>query len=144
MADETPIGLKITSILILIGGLALIISGTHLIYVMYQAFSAANLPYLSHIITGLIYVVLGLFSLFIGTGLWKKKNWARISAIIISGIIFIFALADVIGSFKSGLHYPQYISIAEIIIFGVIFNYLLMKKTKGYFIQDNQEPIINE
>ncbi len=45
-------------------------------------------------VTGLILAAFGIFVWFVGKGLWKGEEWARITAIIVLSLWFLGALAD--------------------------------------------------
>jgi len=59
----------------------------------------------SLIVGGILIIALGVFEIFIGRGLWKGQQWARIVTIIITIIGFISALPnfDVISLLITGL-----------------------------------------
>lgn len=79
------------------------------------------------IVFGLISLGIGILYFFVGKGLWKGKNWARITSIILSiiGVIFtiMFLVIDVTFSNLVGL----------IISAGIIYYLGFDEKTKSYF-----------
>ena len=138
---KAPIGVKILSILYFVGAFAslvlailLIIAGALGGTTLFRA--AGNIPgydliagFLTvfAIVAGVIILVLGVLEFFIGRGLWKGRNWARIVAII-------FSVLGILGSINSFLT-EQYTSGGAILAVNLlIFTYLIFsRKVKGFF-----------
>jgi hypothetical protein len=72
------------------------------------------------IVLGIIVIAFAVLDFFIGRGLWKGKNWARIIAIIIAILGFISALLSLVDG--------QFLSIISLVIHGLIGGYLLFSK----------------
>lgn len=71
-----------------------------------------------------------IFMLFVGGGLWKGKNWARITAMMSSVLLILIAIYTMFRIFSSSI-------IGGLIILatgGIILSYLLFnKKVKEFF-----------
>ena len=74
---------------------------------------------------GVLLFILSVVSFAIGYGLWKLKEWARITELIFSGIGIVIS----IGS----LYFDPVGSIFQIIINGVIIWYLMKPEVKMLF-----------
>ena len=99
MAGEVPTGVKIISVLYYIGAVFEVIFGITLFFgagalktkVPFLAFLG---PFL--IIGAVILIGLAVLSFFVGRGLWKAQNWARIVAVIFSVIGVLFAVLGMV------------------------------------------------
>ncbi|MEK6912959.1 MAG: hypothetical protein AABX26_03330 [Nanoarchaeota archaeon] len=102
MVDEkkVPIGVKIISVLFILAGLLRIYSLIS-IFLVWSIISQSKLLIITHIISP----VSGIFGIFIGIFLWKGKNWARITSIILTsfGIILVILYAPFIFDYNYGL-----------------------------------------
>jgi len=79
-----PLGVKIISILYYLWSIWYLIAGVMIVF--------------SSLFFGVIFNFgLGIFWIFIGRGLWKGRNWARISAIVIALIIFVLSIIEFIS-----------------------------------------------
>jgi hypothetical protein len=79
------------------------------------------------IATGIIAILLSVLFFFMGRGLWRGKNWARILTIIFFTLGFVGALADILRGDFAG-------NIPELIIDGLVAGYLLFnKRVKAIF-----------
>ncbi|MBI4116837.1 hypothetical protein HY449_03785 [Candidatus Pacearchaeota archaeon] len=95
---ETPLGVKIISVLYLLVGVLAFLFGILLIAGSFPAGEKVwetilgynILPWLI-VLEGIIFTPLGIFIFFVGRGLQKGKNWARIMTIIVSILGFLFA-----------------------------------------------------
>ena len=96
---QMPTGVKVISILYYIGAVISLTFGILLV-----AGAGAIADYLTQfmmidilgsgllIIAGIILIVMAIVDFFIGRGLWKGMNWARILAVIFAVIMIIFSI----------------------------------------------------
>ena len=71
---------------------------------------------------GIIFIAIGVFGFFVGMGLWKLKQWARIAVIVLS-------LISVISSLYGLVMMKSIVSnIITILINGAIAYYLIFVK----------------
>jgi uncharacterized membrane protein (DUF2068 family) len=77
-----PLGVTILALLQIIGGLLALLGGAVLLII----------PFIGWIIGGVI-IIIALFDLLIGWGLWSMKSWAWMAAIILNLISLILSLA---------------------------------------------------
>lgn len=134
-----PTGVKIISVLYYIGSIFGIIFGV-LFLVGAKTIEGAEIPILGFfgaelfILGGVTLIISSIIGFFIGRGLWKGQNWARVVAIIfaILGILFI-VVAMAQGQTPDG-------NIVTLIIDVVIAGYLLFSKNvKLAFSKDRQK-----
>ena len=116
-----PTGVKIISVLHYIGAVLFLIGG----FVAFAggAFLNSVLPaFIGGLVAfaGVIFIVLAVLYFFMGMGLWKGQNWARIVAII-------FAVLGVISGLLS-VFSGNYGSIVSLVIAAVIGYYLWFNK----------------
>jgi hypothetical protein len=87
-SGNRPLGVTILAVLQILGGIMYLFTGSLLFII----------PFFGWIFGGVI-VVIGLFELIIGWGLWSMKSWAWITALILNIISLILSLAQaLIGS----------------------------------------------
>ena len=124
-SKNVPTGVKIISVLYYISAVLGIIFGL-LFFVGAGAIGsiASQIPIIEalgsglFIVGGIIMLVLGILGFFIGRGLWKGRNWARIVAIIFSVMGVLMAIFLMIqGSIFNGIF--------NLIVSGFIGGYLL-------------------
>ena len=152
MSEEKQIsrGVKIISILVYImSGLA-IIFGLFSFYelILFNQFYHSNnfvntfsplvatLNIHGIILKGILELILGVFGLFVARGLWKTKNWAKITTIIFSVLGIIFSQLNFIQNpYTSGPRLLNYyglfdflFSFSIFLIFGIICLYLSFNK----------------
>lgn len=135
MSDKqsVPTGVKIIAVLYYIGTFFGIIFGLLFLVGAGALNSVANkIPSLGvlgtlgaglFIIGGIIVIGLGVLSFFIGRGLWKAKNWARIVAIVFAALGILMSMIMMImmpGSIVS--------NIFNLVIDLLIGGYLLFSK----------------
>ena len=115
------------AILQILGGILILFFGLALAVVSSAFFSAVNLaiPVGLGIIAAGAVVILGILGLLVGWGLWTGKGWARILAIILSGLGVLISLAGlVLGSIPS---------VVGLAIDGLVLWYLFRPNVKAFF-----------
>jgi hypothetical protein len=134
VTKEIPMAVKIISVLSYILAVIYLVAGIFFIAGAGTLSSLQEVPVIAMLGTagfaflGLILIALAVLAFFVGRGLWKGKNWARIVAIIISILGVISAIASLIGgsSIISNL--------ITLIVYALIGGYLLFsKKVKASF-----------
>ena len=123
MAKNMPVGVKILSVLFyigvilsIIGAIAMFFGGAALSLIPEMALFGEGLM----VVGGIFMLVLAVLYFFIGRGLWKGQNWARIVTIILAALGFIGALSSITTSIGN--------SIINLIVNGVIIWYLGFSK----------------
>jgi hypothetical protein len=119
---KTPMEVKLISELYI---LAAVFSFAFGVLILIEESIASIIPGITHIpdavaAIGIILIVFGLLYLFVGLGLWKTENWARIVAIV-------FAIIGALGSAFS-LVTGQLTYLVPLVIHGVIAGYLIWGK----------------
>jgi hypothetical protein len=122
---NVPIGVKVISVLYYIGAVFGILLGLlFLVGAGAMGALASQIPLIGalgaglFIIGAIILLAFGILGIFIGRGLWKAKNWARIVSIIFACLGIILAIVSIIsGSIATNL--------ISLIINGFIGWYLL-------------------
>jgi uncharacterized membrane protein HdeD (DUF308 family) len=104
-----PLGVTITAILTIIGGLIFLASGLVLLIVG----------------IGIILLALGIAYLVMAYGLWKGKGWAWTITLILSAIGIVVALISIAAG-NIG-------AILSIVIHGVVIYYLYRPNVKAFF-----------
>jgi len=140
-----PAGVIVISILYFIGaacclvaGLLFIAGGGVLATMMSQS-GGANASPLAGIMAGLgavagiVILGFGVIDLFVGIGLIKLKNWARIVAIVFSGIGAAFQLLGVLGSLTHPNIGALVFQVVFLAIYALIIWYLLKPEVKAAF-----------
>jgi|SRR3989344_149147 len=131
---SVPTGVKIISVLYYIGAVFGLLFG--ILFIVGAGFIgsiASQIPLIGalgaglFIVGGIIMIVFGILGFFIGRGLWKGRNWARIVAIIFACLGILIAIISMIqGSIIS--------NIFSLVINGIIGGYLLFSsKVKEAF-----------
>ncbi len=115
MEMQRPLGVTIIAILNILGGVGLLLGGS-------MAFDPSPLE---GIITGGIFVVIGLASFVIGYGLWKGKGWAWRIALILSVIAIILGIGSIAVGDIGALVY--------MLINAIVIYYLYRPNVKAYF-----------
>jgi len=124
---QVPVGVKIISVIYYIGSVFGIIFGI-LFLVGAKAIGELEIPVVGFlgaglfIVGGIILIIFSIIGFFVGRGLWKGQNWARIVAIIFSilGILFI-VIGMAQGQSQTG-------NIVSLIVDVVIAGYLIFSK----------------
>lgn len=104
-----PTGVKIISVLHYIGagvmgiiGLMFILGGGMFESLLAENPELASLSAGLFVFFGILFICFGVLAFFIGRGLWKLQNWARITAIVFSCIGAISSIISlVMGDFGS-------------------------------------------
>jgi len=129
---EVPIWVKIISVLYYMGGVfgiiggVLLLVGASFIDSLFSQISEFTLGSTMMII-GIITLVFGILDIFIGMGLWKTKNWARVVVIFFG---FIGILMGIFITVKSGFLSAVVVFIMNLLIVGYL---LFNKKVKEAF-----------
>ncbi len=133
MAKEIPVGVKIIAVLYYIGAvLALLFGILTFVGAGTLQTALAAVPFLAIfsgliIVLGIILIGFGVLGFFIGRGLWKAQNWARILVIIFAALGVLMAIIAMVGGNIAG-------NIVSLIINGLIGGYLLFsQKVKAAF-----------
>ena len=132
MSQRRPTGITIISILMIIGGIILLFTGTTSLFlgslISIESFSNYAINELGMLTTigGLVLVGLGIASFIVSWGLLKGKGWARTITLIISIIAIIFAIIS-LASIRDLVH------IIPIVIYGIIIYYMFTHKVKLFF-----------
>lgn len=139
---EIPVGVKIIAVLYYIGAVLGVIFGIlFLVGAGLIGTVASQIPIIGlfgsglFVVAGIILIGLGVLGFFMGRGLWKGKNWARILAIIFAGLGVIMAIVAMfttqIGVNITGQIASQIVNLAINLVIG---GYLLFsKKVKAAF-----------
>ncbi len=130
MAKEIPIGVKIISIVYQVAAAFLALVAVMLFVGSGSIVSYFDkIPILSiigtvgaglFIFAGVMCLIFGILNFFIGRGLWKTKNWARVLVIIFSCIGVIIGLTSLARLSFGG--------IVQLVISGFIGGYLIFSK----------------
>ncbi len=124
--------------LCLIGGLLFIAGGGLLASMMSQSGQAGASPLAGMMaglgaVAGIVILAIGVIDLLVGIGLIKLKNWARIVAIVFSGI---GAAVQLLGILTSLSHFNVGAMVFPVIFLGIyalIIWYLLKPDVKAAF-----------
>lgn len=130
MAKNMPTGVKVISVLfyivavlaLILGILALVGGGLAGSLVGNDSENAALGPIfaVAGVAAGVILIIIAVFYFFIGRGLWKGQNWARIVAIILAVIGLLSSLLSLIQG--------AWMSIIWLVVDGWIAWYLWFNK----------------
>ena len=104
VGTSVPTGVKIISVLYYIGaGFGILFGILFFVGAGFLGAVASQIPLLGafgkslFIVVGIILIGLSVLSIFVGRGLWKGKNWARIVAIIFAALGAIMAIVSIVG-----------------------------------------------
>jgi len=128
-SKNVPTLVKVIAILHYIGAALLLSFGIFIIVSL--SFLVSLFPILAMfsafaIVFGIGFIGISILFFFIGRGLWKGKNWARIVAIVLYGLGIISSIYFLV--------YGNFSSIINLVIVTLIFGYLLFsKKVKEAF-----------
>ena len=124
MRPPRPAGIAILAILQMLGGLIILLIGVAVAAVTGSLLSALGLaiPAGIGIAVGGAVAIFGILGLLVGWGLWTGRGWARILAIILSGLGVVGSLALISVSGVVGL-----------VIDGVILWYMFRPNVRAFF-----------
>jgi hypothetical protein len=133
-----PKGVKILSIFNWSGAIALLLVGFVAMVpgflVMMSGEEGAMLAGIILVGLGLMWVALGIFLMVIARGLWKGKNWTRITEIVLGGLGILNALWSLISLSGDNLITTIIISVGILLVDGIIVAYLMFNnKVKTFF-----------
>ena len=125
--SNVPVGAKIIAVLNYIGAVLLLISGISAI-----VSSGIKASYISSIVPitlgpglfvvmGIILIALAVLFFFLGRGLWKGQQWARIVEIVLA---IIGVISAIVGMFQGAITS----NIVSLVIDAIIGGYLLFSK----------------
>jgi hypothetical protein len=133
-SKKIPAGVQIISVLHYIFAVLLALLGLFFIILSGLIVSAVNSPEanidpsIAAVITsgliigmGVFLIVVGVLIFFLGRGLWKLKEWARITSIILSALLVVYEIYYMIVSFA-------FMQIIWVLIFLAIGIYLTFSK----------------
>jgi len=123
-----PTGVKVISVLYYIGAVLSVLFGILFIIGAGAIGSVAEqIPGLAlagaglFVVVGIIFIALAVLGFFIGKGLWKAQNWARIVAIVFAVLGVLMALSSLVQGIIGS-------SIIGLITNGLIGGYLLFNQ----------------
>ncbi len=125
---KVPVGVKIIAVLNYIAAVILLLGAIGLLFgagALSDIF--ASVPVIGawasglFIVLAIIFLALAVLAFFVGRGLWKGQNWARILEIVFSVIGLILAIIGMVqGNIGS--------NIVSLVVNGLIGGYLLLSK----------------
>jgi uncharacterized membrane protein (DUF2068 family) len=129
-SKKIPIGVQIISVLYYICVVFFMFFG--LLLIIFSAgiasFFATNIPEFATVFTagaiigmGIFFVALSILIFFVGRGLWKLKQWARIAAIILSILMIVYIIYLITLGFRV-------MRIIHLAIHAIIIVYLIFDK----------------
>lgn len=125
---EIPVLVKIIAVLYYIGavlgiifGLLFLIGAGMISSIIEQIPLLIALGTSLFIVGGILMIGLGILGFFIGRGLWKGRNWARI-------VVIIFSILGLLGGISMLFTGSYFNGIINILIEGFIAGYLLFSK----------------
>lgn len=128
MKPVRPTGVTILAILDLLGGILALLGGVFLVgvgragvmtrlgYGMYEGFIAG---------VGGVALVVGLFAILVGWGLWSGKDWAWVLAIVLYALGLLFSLVSLVGQPIRG--------VIGIVVYAFLLWYLFRPTVKAFF-----------
>lgn len=133
-SKKMPVGVQIISVLHYIFAVLLALLGLFFIILSGLIVSAVNSPEanidasIAAVITsgliigmGVFLIVVGVLIFFLGRGLWKLREWARITSIILSTLLVAYEIYSMITLFR-------FMEIVWLLIFAVVAVYLTFSK----------------
>ena len=140
---SVPVGAKIISVFYYIGavfgilaGIMFLIGAGLIASVAEQLFPGFGVLGSSiSLIVGIVILVFAILNFFIGRGLWKGRNWARI-------VVIIFSVTGLLGGIFYIVQGNLLNGIVSTFISGLIAGYLLFSKSvKEAFSKTQQQPL---
>jgi uncharacterized membrane protein (DUF2068 family) len=122
MKRPIPIGVKIIAIFFYIVSVVVFFAaGYFIIGTIINFGEITKISPVFLIIAGFFYIGYSVLNFFIARGLWKGKNWARITAIVISIIMIIYGIISIPESQLSLNHPSTGSALISIIIGGYLW-----------------------
>ena len=118
---KRPIG--ITLIVILLAIYSLFLFGLS-VFVFSSIIKGIVLPLSQYISMGILFLIVGFFSIISAFGLFKLKNWARLLSIF----LFLFLLIKLFFNYITGQSVFSVIDLVYILILLIAFFYLILNK----------------
>ena len=139
-----PVGVTILAILnfigaafCLLGGIGMILGGGFIATMLSQqgqgSAGAAGILAGLGAAAGVFIIIIGGVSAFVGFGLWKLKNWARIVSIILIGINAAFQLLGILGTLTHFNLFALIWGVFWVAVDAFVIWYLLKPEVKAAF-----------
>ena len=103
------------------------------------------------IVLGIVFLAWGIFNIFISRGLWKYREWARITYIVLLVLGFVWSLIYMIMLLFAGATAPNFppgfmvitilIFVIALVIYGGLFYLFAINRDIKALFQSNQEKI---
>ena len=144
-----PVGVTILAILnfigagfCLLGGIGMILGGGFIATMLSQGQGAGAAGILAGLgaAAGVFIIIVGGISAFVGFGLWKLKEWARIVSIVLYGISAALQLLGLLGSLAHFNAFAVVWSVFWVAVDAFVIWYLLKPEVKAAF---QQRPMAN-
>jgi hypothetical protein len=137
---ERPVGVTIIAVLYFLGtaflglfGLLFIVGGSMLSGMARSGGPGSGLFAMGGAIVGAVFIVFALLELALGIGFIKLQNWARVVAIVLTGIAVLFGILGMLSLFA---HLMVFLLIVRVIILALqvwILVYLFQPHVKQAF-----------
>ncbi len=130
--SKVPAGVKAISILYILGAVLMAVIGILMIAgsAAVAPFLAVYAPSVSNLDIGIFPILAAIFGAIVGFGLWTGKAWARMTALVLSGIALVLTLISILGGGNTSA--PAYVgwvvNLTSLVIHGVIIWYLGFNK----------------
>jgi len=126
--QQRPTGVTILAVMAIIGGIGLLLTGGWFLITEGGKFMAGDTFHGGMGVTGAAgAIVLALFFLGLGIGLWRLKPWAWFLSLAVAGLLTAFGLLRVMARSDLGM------TLVYLTIAGVMFWYLFRPVTKMAF-----------
>jgi hypothetical protein len=80
-----------------------------------------------------MFMLVGLIQIFIGRGLLKLQNWARIITIILSAFFTVPSSVEILTAFRGLDAFKLFLHLGFVTLQGMIVCYLLLPETRQVF-----------